>query len=58
MPINVQKIGCDVHAVTGHKLYGPSGSGAIYVRKERLAQMQPFIGGGDMIREVTRDTVI
>jgi cysteine desulfurase/selenocysteine lyase len=58
MPINVQEIGCDFYAVTGHKLYGPSGSGAIYVRKDRLAEMQPFMGGGDMIREVTRDSVV
>ncbi|MFU8882483.1 MAG: cysteine desulfurase [Rhodobacterales bacterium] len=57
MPVNVQDIGCDFYAVTGHKLYGPSGSGAIYVRQERMAEMRPFIGGGDMIREVTRDTV-
>jgi cysteine desulfurase/selenocysteine lyase len=57
MPVNVQDIGCDFYAVTGHKLYGPSGSGAIYVRHERMAEMRPFIGGGDMIREVTRDTV-
>ncbi|MBL4811384.1 MAG: cysteine desulfurase, partial [Rhodobacteraceae bacterium] len=52
MPVNVADIGCDFYAVTGHKLYGPSGSGAIYVRKERMAEMQPFMGGGDMIREV------
>ena len=58
MPINVQEIGCDFYAVTGHKLYGPSGSGAIYVRQDRMAEMRPFMGGGDMIREVTRDTVI
>ena len=57
MPVDVQDIGCDFYAVTGHKLYGPSGSGAIYVRKARMAEMRPFIGGGDMIREVTRDTV-
>jgi cysteine desulfurase/selenocysteine lyase len=58
LPINVQKIGCDFYAVTGHKLYGPSGSGAIYVRKDRMAEMRPFMGGGDMIREVTRDSVV
>lgn len=58
MPVDVADIGCDFYAVTGHKLYGPSGSGAIYVRKDRLAEMRPFIGGGDMIREVTKDTVI
>jgi len=57
MPISVQEIGCDFYAVTGHKLYGPSGSGAIYVRQDRMAEMRPFMGGGDMIREVTRDTV-
>lgn len=57
MPVNVQDIGCDFYAITGHKLYGPSGSGAIYVRHDRMAEMRPFIGGGDMIREVTRDTV-
>jgi cysteine desulfurase / selenocysteine lyase len=58
MPVDVQDIGCDFFAITGHKLYGPSGSGAIYCRAERLAEMRPFMGGGDMIREVTRDTVI
>ncbi len=58
MPVDVQALGVDFYAITGHKLYGPSGSGAIYVRRERQAEMRPFIGGGDMIREVTRDTVI
>ena len=58
LPVNVQEIGCDFYAVTGHKLYGPSGSGAIYVNKDRMAEMHPFMGGGDMIREVTRDTII
>ena len=57
MPINDHQIGCDFYAVTGHKLYGPSGSGAIYVRQDRMAEMRPFMGGGDMIREMTRDTV-
>jgi cysteine desulfurase / selenocysteine lyase len=57
MPVNLDDIGCDFYAITGHKLYGPSGSGAIFVRRERLAEMRPFMGGGDMIREVTRDTV-
>ncbi|SMY07591.1 cysteine desulfurase [Flavimaricola marinus] len=57
MPVDVDDIGCDFYAITGHKLYGPSGSGAIFVRKERLAEMRPFMGGGDMIREVTRDEV-
>jgi cysteine desulfurase/selenocysteine lyase len=57
MPVDVADIGCDFYAITGHKLYGPSGSGAIYVRQERMAEMRPFMGGGDMIREGTRDAV-
>jgi len=57
MPVDVQDIGCDFYAITGHKLYGPSGSGAIYIRKERMAEMRPFLAGGDMIREVHKDTV-
>ncbi|SFS49992.1 cysteine desulfurase [Sulfitobacter marinus] len=58
MPVDVADIGCDFYAITGHKLYGPSGSGAIYIKKSRMAQMRPFLGGGDMIREVTKDNVI
>jgi len=57
MPVDVADIGCDFYAVTGHKLYGPSGSGAIWVAPDRIAEMRPFMGGGDMIRDVTRDTV-
>ncbi|MDA3857091.1 MAG: cysteine desulfurase [Roseovarius sp.] len=57
MPVNIDALGCDFYAITGHKLYGPSGSGAIFVRKERLAEMRPFMGGGDMIREVSKDAV-
>ncbi len=57
MAVDVQALGCDFYAVTGHKLYGPSGSGAIFIRRERMAEMRPFIGGGDMIREVGRDAV-
>ena len=57
MPVNVDDIGCDFYAITGHKLYGPSGSGAIFMKRERMAEMRPFIGGGDMIREVSKDAV-
>ncbi|MYH56669.1 MAG: cysteine desulfurase [Boseongicola sp. SB0675_bin_26] len=57
MPVDVQDIGCDFYAITGHKLYGPSGSGAVYIRKERQAEMRPFMGGGDMIRDVRRDGI-
>ncbi|MEM7719903.1 MAG: cysteine desulfurase [Pseudomonadota bacterium] len=58
MPVDMQDLGCDFYAITGHKLYGPSGSGAIYVRKDRMEEMRPFIGGGDMIREVHKETVL
>jgi len=57
MPVDVQALGVDFYPITGHKLYGPSGSGAIWISRDRQAEMRPFIGGGDMIREVTRDTV-
>ncbi len=57
MPVDIQAIGCDFYAVTGHKLYGPSGSGAIWIDPARMAEMRPFLGGGDMIHEVSRDTV-
>ena len=57
MKVDVADIGCDFYAITGHKLYGPSASGALYVRAERYAEMRPFMGGGDMIREVTRDAI-
>ncbi|MEO1306764.1 MAG: cysteine desulfurase [Pseudomonadota bacterium] len=58
LPVSLDALGADFYAITGHKLYGPSGSGAIHIRKERMAEMQPFIGGGDMIKEVHKDTVI
>lgn len=57
-PVDVSDIDCDFYAITGHKLYGPSGSGAIYVKSDRMAEMRPFIGGGDMIREVSKEGVI
>lgn len=57
MPVDLRAMGCDFYAITGHKLYGPSGSGAIFIRRERMEEMRPFLGGGDMIREVTRDGV-
>jgi cysteine desulfurase/selenocysteine lyase len=57
MPVDVQDIGADFYAVTGHKLYGPSGSGAIFIHHARQAEMRPFLGGGDMIDTVTRDAV-
>lgn len=56
-PVNVADLGCDFYAITGHKLYGPSGSGAIYIKSARMAEMRPFLGGGDMIATVSRDAV-
>ena len=57
MPVNVQDIGCDFYCITGHKLYGPTGIGALWGRHELLSRMPPFLGGGEMIREVTQDVV-
>ena len=57
LPVNVQDLGCDFYPITGHKLCGPTGSGAIYVRAERMAEMRPFLGGGDMIKEVHKDSI-
>ncbi|UUP19355.1 cysteine desulfurase [Nitratireductor thuwali] len=57
MPVDMQALGCDFYVCTGHKLYGPSGIGVLYGRKEMLAQMRPFQGGGEMIEDVTEDDV-
>ncbi len=57
MPVDVDAIGADFYAITGHKLYGPSASGAVHIKAARMAEMRPFLGGGDMIREVTREAV-
>lgn len=57
MAVDVRALGCDFYAITGHKLYGPSGSGAIWISRARQAEMIPFIGGGDMIDTVSRDQV-
>lgn len=51
--IDVQKMDCDFFAFSGHKLYGPTGIGAIYGKKELLEAMPPYQGGGDMIEKVT-----
>jgi cysteine desulfurase/selenocysteine lyase len=57
LDIDVQDIGCDFLVMTGHKLYGPSGVGVLWARKELLDAMPPFLGGGEMIRTVTEDAV-
>ncbi len=51
-PVDVQALGCDFYAITGHKMLGPTGTGALWARRELLDAMPPFFGGGDMIREV------
>ncbi len=51
--VDVQALGCDFYAWTGHKLYGPTGIGVLWGRKELLERMPPFLGGGDMISSVT-----
>ena len=58
LPLSLDALGADFYVVTCHKLYGPSVSGAIHIRSERMAEMRPFIGGGDMICEVHRESVI
>jgi cysteine desulfurase/selenocysteine lyase len=57
LDIDVQDIGCDFYAFTGHKLYGPTGIGVLWGRYEHLAAMPPFNGGGEMIREVFEDRI-
>jgi cysteine desulfurase / selenocysteine lyase len=57
LDIDVRDIGCDFYVITGHKLYGPTGIGALYGKYQHLAAMPPFLGGGEMIREVFEDRV-
>ena len=57
MPVDVRDIDCDWYVMTGHKLYGPSGIGVLYGKTDRLKEMRPFQGGGEMIFEVAEDTV-
>jgi cysteine desulfurase/selenocysteine lyase len=57
LDIDVRDIDCDFYVFTGHKIYGPSGIGALYGKYEHLASMPPFNGGGEMIEEVTCDRI-
>ncbi|HEU4571387.1 MAG TPA: cysteine desulfurase [Candidatus Limnocylindrales bacterium] len=52
LPVDVQALGCDFYAFSGHKMLAPTGSGALWARRELLESMPPFLGGGEMIREV------
>jgi cysteine desulfurase / selenocysteine lyase len=57
LDVDVRDIDCDFYAFTGHKLYGPTGIGALYGKYEHLAAMPPFNGGGEMIQDVFQDRV-
>ncbi|MBP6749749.1 MAG: cysteine desulfurase [Xanthomonadaceae bacterium] len=52
MTLDIPSLGCDFYAITGHKMCGPTGTGALWARREHLAAMPPFLGGGEMIKEV------
>jgi len=58
MTVDVAAIGCDFYAFTGHKMCGPTGTGALWGRREHLQAMPPFLGGGEMIREVSFDGTV
>ncbi|MHC4940507.1 MAG: aminotransferase class V-fold PLP-dependent enzyme [Planctomycetota bacterium] len=53
MRVDVSKLGCDFYAFSGHKMFGPTGIGVLWGKKERLEEMEPWQGGGDMIKRVT-----
>ena len=57
MPVDVRTLDADFYCFTGHKVYGPSGIGVLYGKRDLLAKMPPFLGGGEMIRDVTMDMV-
>ena len=58
MQLDIPSLGCDFYAITGHKMCGPTGTGALWARREHLLAMPPFIGGGEMIREVSFDGTV
>jgi cysteine desulfurase/selenocysteine lyase len=53
LPIDVQELNCDFYCISSHKMYGPTGTGILYGKKELLEKMPPYMGGGEMIKEVT-----
>ena len=58
MPVDLQELGCDFYAFSGHKFFGPTGIGVLYGRAELLEEMPPYQGGGDMIKSVTFEKTI
>ena len=58
MPVDIAGIGCDFYAFTGHKMCGPTGTGGLWARREHLEAMPPFLGGGEMIKEVSFDGTV
>ena len=57
LEVDVEAIGCDFYTFTGHKIFAPTGTGVLYVNKKRIPEMVPFLGGGEMIRNVSKDNV-
>jgi cysteine desulfurase/selenocysteine lyase len=57
LPVDVRDLDCDFYCFTGHKLYGPTGIGVLYGKREWLERLPPYMGGGEMIRDVTEDLV-
>ena len=55
IPLDMQELGCDFYALSGHKMYAPTGIGALYAREPWLEELPPFLGGGEMILEVRFD---
>jgi cysteine desulfurase / selenocysteine lyase len=57
LELDMAELGADFYAITSHKLYGPTGVGALFGRRELLEEMRPFIGGGSMIRKVSKELI-
>ena len=58
MQLDIPSLGCDFYAITGHKMCGPTGTGALWARREHLEAMPPFLSGGEMIKEVRFDGTV
>ena len=57
LELDMAELGADFYAITAHKMYGPTGLGALFGRRELLEEMPPFVGGGSMIRKVTKELI-